>query len=187
MVAQLVIAVAEDNERGLIGRPNIEDRLAAQMDLMEEIAHERAAIAAQQEAADSQGTDEVDGVHPLQQPLSHPLADITGSTLNITSATTSRLNVQEVSSGFRPFVVVDSSGPIVENGEDGVDEAGEVEIIDEQIAGRVEAPRAPQARPAPPPPSPSPAVSASSPLPGISQVSLAFSSVRVFPNPSFTG
>ena len=242
MVAQLVIAVAEDNERGLIGRPNIEDRLAevprrlaAQMDLMDEIILERAAIAAQQEADHSQGTDEVDGVHPLhqsarasetreepqfqpalpsshlnrptseasttlpnltsadlpdrqtfQQPPSHPLADITGSTLNITSATTSRLNVppanvQEISIGFRPFVVVDNSGPIVENGEYGVDEVGEVEILDElivgRIAGRVEAPRAPQARPAPPPSSSSPAVSASSPLPSFSQVSLAFFSV----------
>ena len=179
-MAQLAIAVAEDNERGLIGRPNVADRLAevprrlaAQMDLMSEIVHERAAIATQQAAADSQETDEVDGVRPLQQQLSHPLADITSSVLNVADATTSRLNTQEVSGGFRPFVV-GNSGIIEEGGADEADEEGEVEIVSEQIPGRVEESGAPQARPAPLPSSPSPAASAPSPLSSISQVSLAF-------------
>ena len=196
LVARLAIAVAEDNARGLIGRPNIEDRLAevprrlaAQMDLMAEITQERAAIAAQQAAADRQGTDEVDGAHPLQQALSHPLADITNCVLNVADAASSRLNAQEVPGGFRPFVV-GSSSVIEASGAASEDEESEVEIVDERVADRVEVHRAPQARLAPPPPSPSPAVSTSPPLPDVSQVSLAglaFSLYGFPTNPCFAG
>ena len=122
-------------------------------------------------------------------PPFHPLADITGSTLNITtsSTTTSRLNVpqadvQGTSSGFRPFVVNDD-GHLVESGEYEVDEE-QVEILDElivdRIAGRVEAPRAPQARPAPPSSSSGPAASAPPSFPHFSQVGHAFFSVGIF-------
>ena len=236
MVARLVLAVAEDNVRGLIARPAIEDRLAevpprlaAQMDLMGEVLVERAAIAAQQEAAHRQVHDEVDAVHPPHQsggasgtrgepqpallpsrpnrPMSeasstppfHPLADITGSTLNITtsSTTTSRLNVhqadvQETPRGFRAFVVNDE-GHLVGSDEYEVDEE-EVEIQDElivdRLAGRVEAPRAPQARPAPPSSPSAPASSASPSLqhfPHFSQVSHTSLSIGVFLTLVFTG
>ena len=128
----------------------------------------------------------------FQQPPFHPLADITSSTLNITtsSTTTSRLNVpradvQGTSIGFRPFVVNDD-GHLVESGEYEVDEE-QVEILDElivdRIAGRVEAPRAPQARPAPPSSPSDPASSASPSLqhfPHFSQVSHASLSIGVF-------
>ena len=231
MVAGLMLAVAEDSGRGLIARPDIGDRLAevprriaAQMDLMNQVLVEQVAVAAQQVAAQGQGHNEVDGVHPPHQsgrapgtreepqpalstsrsnrPLSEasntpptttfaslpdrqafqqqpfqPLADITNR-LNMPQA-----DAQGTSSGFRPFVVVGDDGHIVENGEYEVDEE-QVEILDElivdRIAGRVEAPRALQARPAPPSSPSGPADSASPSLPRFSQVSHASLSVGVF-------